>query len=156
MSKLISELTINEVLPHAEPMILLDRYLHSGEDYACCEVSITPDSLFYDAVQDAVPAYVGIEYMAQTIAAFSGAQERRHGHQAKIGFLLGTRKYAPSVLWFKREERLKVSAVQVLRDSTGLCVFECRIENDAGILYAEAKLNVFQPEQAAQWVKENS
>lgn len=138
---------IEQVLPHAHPMILLSRFIEAGTDYAVCEVDISPQSAFYQPESGAVPAYAGIEYMAQTIAAYAGANALQQGGKVKVGFLLGCRKYSPDVSQFKQGSVLRVKASKLVMDESGLSVFDCQISIE-GKTVVTANLNVFQPEQS--------
>ena len=55
-------------------------------------VCIGEDSMFFEPPHG-VPGYVGLEYIAQTIAAHGGLRARAVGEPVRIGFLLGTRRY---------------------------------------------------------------
>ncbi len=137
---------IEQVLPHAHPMILLSRFIEAGIDYAVCEVDISPLCAFYQSELQAVPAYVGIEYMAQTIAAYAGANALQQGAKVQVGFLLGCRKYSPELSHFTQGAVLRVKATKVVMDESGLSVFDCQISMDGQTLVT-ANLNVFQPPQ---------
>ena len=60
---------IRSLVPHAGPMVLLDRVISVDEDSLLAEVRIRSDSLFCNT--DGVGAWVGIEYMAQAIGAWA-------------------------------------------------------------------------------------
>ena len=62
-------LDLRRFVPHREPMILIDRITLLKDDYLESEVTIREDSMFLR--DGAVPAWVGVEYMAQTCAAAS-------------------------------------------------------------------------------------
>ena len=113
---MITGYSIEQVLPHRPPMILLDNFIEAGADYAICTLTITEQSPFYDAASQTVPAYVGIEYMAQTIAAYAGASNLAKGGAVKIGFLLGSRKYQPTVTVFKAGSTLEISAQKLVME----------------------------------------
>ena len=148
---------LEQILPHKPPMVLLDRLLVADNDSAMCEVSISPRSPFYDHQLAGIPAYVGIEYMAQTIAAYSGALSQREGSEPKVGFLLGSRKYKPSVAIYKQGQTLQISVRKLLEDSSGLSVFNCEIIDQDGMeTLVRAKLNVFQPVEVEAWMQEKS
>ena len=68
---------IVELVPHRPPMLLLDRVLSYDGECVVCETVLGPDSPFVE--QGHVPAVVGIEYMAQTIAAGAGLSARDKG-----------------------------------------------------------------------------
>src|ERR1051325_2359742 len=61
---------IRSLLPHTGRMVLLDRVIAADADNLCAEVTIRRDSVFFDG--SGVGAWVGIEYMAQTIGAYAG------------------------------------------------------------------------------------
>jgi predicted hotdog family 3-hydroxylacyl-ACP dehydratase len=133
---------IAALLPHSGAMLLLDRVLGCDEQSLTADVTIRESSPFAEA--DGVPAYVGLEFMAQSCGAFAGAQALRTGEPVRIGFLLGTRDYEASRPWFRQDERLVVTATMVFRDAE-MGVFDCRIES-GGETVATARLNVFQPQ----------
>lgn len=135
---------IAELLPHRPPMLLLDEMLAYDADGARAVTTIGPTTLFLDG--GAVPAHVGLEYMAQACGAFAGALARDAGEPVKIGFLLGTRHYRAYVPAFRLGERLTVSVGVVYRDEE-MGAFDCRIEI-GDRLAAEAQLTVYQPDPA--------
>ena len=96
-------IAVESVLPHAAPMILIDEAVRTGDAAAESTVHVTEDAMFYDAEAGGVPSYVGIEYIAQTVAAHAGAAAVANGDPVRVGFLLGTlerafriRRCAPS------------------------------------------------------------
>lgn len=133
---------IHTLVPHADPMVLLDRVVSFAGENLCAEVTIRPDSLFCGA--EGVGAWVGIEYMAQAIAAHAGYEQQLHGLPVKIGFLLGSRRYDASCNAFAVGSVLQVYVHRVLLSENGLGSYECRIEA-AGQLLATATVTVFQP-----------
>jgi predicted hotdog family 3-hydroxylacyl-ACP dehydratase len=139
---------VTAVLPHAPPMILLDRLVGYDEDSLTAEVRIRPEMPFYRPGRG-VPAHVGFEWMAQTCGAFVGAKARDSGEQVRVGLVLGTRNFTCSVAWFVTGDRLTVTATQMFRDQQ-IGAFACRIcRLDADSPVAEAQLTVFRPENDA-------
>lgn len=136
---------VAELLPQSGPMMLLDAVLEAGEHHIICTLTVRDDGLFSTA-DGRVPAWVGIEYMAQTIAAYSGYHRKRRGEPVDLGFLLGTRYYQCSVPAFPRRARLEVRADKDMDGLNGLSIFACRIQGDN--IEATASLNVFLPEDA--------
>jgi predicted hotdog family 3-hydroxylacyl-ACP dehydratase len=122
-------------------MVLLDRVLSVDEERLCAEVAIRPDSLF--SVDGGVGAWVGLEYMAQAIAAYGGYGSRSRGEPVKIGFLLGARRYECARPRFAVGSVLTVS-VRILHSHNGLASFECCIDDNDGRA-ATANVTVFQP-----------
>lgn len=150
---MITGYPIEQVLPHAHPMILLDSFTEAGAEHAVCTVNISAQSPFFDLASRSVPAYVGIEYMAQTIAAYAGAHKLTAGNSVRLGFLLGCRKYQPVVPAFAEGAELVVSVSKVVMDESGLSVFDCQIMQQSTILVS-AKLNVFEPDNHRDWLTE--
>lgn len=132
---------VEELVPHAGKMMLLHRIIEFDPEAMVAEVIVRDDGLFGD--RSAVPAWVGIEYMAQTVAALGGMKRRLAGKPITLGFLLGTRRYDCNVDQFAVGAILTVSVKRLIQDQ-GLGVFDCQIAADG--ISASAKLNVYQPE----------
>jgi len=145
---------IGELVPHSGAMVLLDRVLSADAENLCAEVAIHAGSVFYDAPSAGVGSWVGIEYMAQAIAAHAGYLARLAGAPVKIGFLLGARRYEAQLPLFVDGSVLQVHVQQALQGENGLGAFECRIEM-AGAVLAQATITVFQPEDAKQFLQES-
>lgn len=131
---------IASLLPHKPPMILLDNVVAYDESSLVAEVTITENSLFL--MPKGVPGHVGIEYMAQTCAAYAGVCVLDSRKPVKMGFLLGTRNYRVISPWFRTGDRLHIS-VSLVFCAGRMAAFDCRIHVD-GNLAAEAQLKVYQ------------
>jgi predicted hotdog family 3-hydroxylacyl-ACP dehydratase len=129
------------IVPHAAPMILLDEVLDYDETTMRAAVTIRESTMFRDGAS--VPAYVGLEYMAQTCGAHVGALARDAGTPVRVGFLLGTRQYKIHVPRFQLGEHLIVAVHLIYRDDE-MGSFDCRIDLGDRCA-AEARLNVYQP-----------
>lgn len=134
---------IDELLPHAGKMVLLERVVEFDENHMIAEVIVRNDGLYGD--ENSVPAWLGIEYMAQTIAALGGMKRRIAEKPINPGFLLGTRRYDCNIDAFAVGSVLTVS-VKCLIQEQGLGVFDCRIEGPG--VYISANLNVYHPDDA--------
>lgn len=141
-----------DVVPHDLPMSLLHEVIEYGEDFVTCGLLLDDTTPFFDHETQSVPSYIGVEYMAQCIAAFSGIQSKLSNEPVKIGFLLGSRKYAPSVSEFVKGQSLIINAKRVIQEESGLCVFDCTISDGETVL-ANAKINAFQPEDAQAFLR---
>jgi predicted hotdog family 3-hydroxylacyl-ACP dehydratase len=133
---------IRSLLPHAGPMVLLDRVIAADEESLCAEVTIRSDTLFCTA--EGVGAWIGLEYMAQAIGAYAGYLAYQRGEKVKIGFLLGTRRYECSRPYFTVGTRLQIHVRRVFQSDNGMGSFECRIE-DSDAALANVTLTVYQP-----------
>ena len=148
---------IRLLVPHAGPMVLLDRVLAADATSLCAEVTIRPDSVFCN-VHDSgggVGGWIGIEYMAQAIAAHAGYLALQRGEPVKVGFLLGARRYQCGCPLFKIGSVLQVHVEHVLQGENGLGSFECRITNQDEEL-AVATVTVFQPANVEDFLQGNA
>ncbi|MET0330783.1 MAG: 3-hydroxylacyl-ACP dehydratase [Dyella sp.] len=136
---------IAELLPHAGDMVLLDAVVAFDTESIICQRRISPGGLFQHA-DGALPAWVGVELMAQAIATWAGCQARQQQRQVQLGLLLGTRHYRCTVPRFPLGAMLSVSARRNFHDAHGMGVFDCRI--DAPGIEAQARLTVFSPPDA--------
>ena len=145
---------ILDLLPHAPPMALLDRATYISEDEFESEVVIRPDSEFCDG--EKVGSWVGIEYMAQSIAAFASAEAVLKGESVKVGFLLGSREYRCKTPYFKVGAALRIRVKKVIHDPNGLSVLECSL-SQAGQAEAEvvSNLTVYEVPDLQSYLKEN-
>ncbi|UQS12804.1 hotdog family protein [Pseudomonas sp. HS6] len=140
-----------ELLPHAGDMILIDRILSFDDEQIRTTLTVKPDGLF-NLPDGNLPAWVGVELMAQSVAAFAGCHARQKGKAVELGFLLGTRKFECNVEAFPVGSELTIHGIRSLEDDNGMGVFECHI-NAPGI-EASARLNVFRPPHAAQYLEQ--
>ena len=138
-----------ELLPHAGDMILIDTILSFDDEQIFTRLTVKPDGLF-SLPDGSLPAWVGVELMAQSVAAFAGCHARQKGNAVELGFLLGTRKFECNVAAFPVGSELTIHGIRSLEDDNGMGVFECHI-NAPGIA-ATARLNVFRPPEAADYL----
>ncbi|MFC4764785.1 hotdog family protein [Dyella koreensis] len=137
---------IAEVLPHTGDMILLDRVIELAAERIVCTRTVRAGNTFVES-DGTLPAWVGIELMAQTIATWAGCHARAAGEPIRLGFLLGARQYQCDVDAFSADSELRIEAVRHFHDEDGMGVFACRIDATGG--HAEARLTVFSPPDAA-------
>jgi predicted hotdog family 3-hydroxylacyl-ACP dehydratase len=136
------ELSIDEFIVHRPPMRLLDRIVSVSESDAVAETIVRSDNPFFERGRG-LPAYIGLEMMAQAIALIDGAKRRSNGLPANIGFLLGCRRYVSRRERFAEHEKLTVSASMVFGDGA-MFAFDCRLDDDQGQV-ATANLKVYAP-----------
>lgn len=143
---------IAELLPHAGDMILLDAVEQVDSEGIQTRVQVRPGGLL-NCADGTLPAWVGIELMAQSVAAFAGYRARQAGVPVELGFLLGTRSYQCNVEHFPVGVELQIRATRSLEDESGMGVFECHILGPG--IQVEARLNVFRPPQVAAYLQES-
>lgn len=135
---------IEDVLPHRGTMLLLDRVLAFDTEIASAEYTPRTDAWYADA-NGHMPAWIGIELMAQTIAAHVGLLRRRDSLQPRQGALLGTRRYRSNRPAFIGGETLSIRTSLIYRDASGLGAYECSIAIGTEEI-ATAMLKVYEPE----------
>jgi predicted hotdog family 3-hydroxylacyl-ACP dehydratase len=140
---------IADIVPHSGKMCLLDRAIDGDAESLSCEVTIREDGLFF--TDGGVDGWVGIEYMAQTVAAWAGWRARLRGEVPQIGFLLGSRRYECSRPRFSLGETYRVDVHRQFQADNGLGQFDCSIQCD-GQTVASATLTVFEPANAEEFL----
>jgi predicted hotdog family 3-hydroxylacyl-ACP dehydratase len=128
------------LIPHSGDMVWLDRITDYDHQSLTAELAVRGDGLL--GGDESVPAWAGIEYMAQTIAAYAGMMARQANEPIRLGFLLGTRRYNSNVAAFKVGLMLTIRVERIMQDG-GLGVFDCRIQGEG--VEVTANLNVYQP-----------
>jgi predicted hotdog family 3-hydroxylacyl-ACP dehydratase len=147
------QLNVEDLVPHSSSMSLLDRLIESDGRHAVSEVTIRPDSMFFEA-EKGIPIWIGIEYMAQTIAAMSGYDSKLKGKPVKIGLLVGCRKSICHVPFFTEGKTIR-TAVEYVWEAEGMGVFDCTISSRDGEneeILMEASINVFQPDNIENYL----
>lgn len=157
MSTILDFPEIQSLLPHRDDMALLSRVLRFAPPQMQAQAVIEADSLLADA-QGNMPAWIGIELMAQTAAAYIGLLARQEGRPPpEVGYLLGTRKYTAQVDVFEKNSALTIVTEMIYRDDSGLAAFDCKIflnavnpaDAESALPIASATINVFEPPLAA-------
>jgi predicted hotdog family 3-hydroxylacyl-ACP dehydratase len=137
---------IASLVPHSGPMCLLDRVLEHGPRHTVCAVDPARSHLLA-AADGRVPAWVGIEYMAQCIAVHGGLVALARGEPPGPGLLLGSRRVSLAVDCFPPERELRVCA-RHHRGESGLVAFDCDVRGEDGeAALVEARLNVYLVER---------
>lgn len=134
---------LEELVPHARPALLLDRVVESRGDVLVTETRIREDNPY--CAGGRVGAWVGIELIAQGIAALAGLDAVASGRPVRLGFLLGTRRYRSSVPWFAVGERLRIEVTREFQSDDGLGAGRGRILGDDERVLGEGLLTVYQP-----------
>lgn len=148
---------IADYVPHEYGMCLLDRILHWDDTTLSADVIPQATDVFaergpaergpkeVDQEVFVIPAIIGLEWMAQAIAAWSGV-EAAMAHQApRVGFLLGTRRYHCTVPYFACRQRWRIHVQLDYRAANGLGAFTAHIHDEEDREVASCVINVFEP-----------
>ena len=144
---------IESIVPHDHPMILINELIEYDEFKGLCKVVINNKSNFFCKQNQAVPSYVALEYMAQTIAAYANANRLDQNLDMTIGFLVSSRKFKVFVPQFELNSELTIEVEQLYLENGGLAAFDCKVEQN-GALVAQAKINIFQPNDPNSFLME--
>ena len=144
---------IEDVLPHRGSMLLIDRLIEFNNESTIAEYSPRSDTWYADA-EGNMPAWVGLELMAQTVAAHVGVLKLSEGKSQKNGVLVGTRRYSSIMPNFAVDIPMQIHATIVYQDISGLAAYDCNISCGDTIL-AVATLKVFEPDDFQTFLQES-
>ena len=131
-------------VPHRYGMCLLDTLLEVGDEHLHAEVTPRRDNLF--AHTEGIPGWVGLEWLAQAVAAWAGVQAIAKGGTPRIGFLLGTRRYQCQTQHFAFDQLIRIEVELDFRADNGLGAFRGRLLDKHNQQLGSATINVFQPQ----------
>ncbi|WP_066458150.1 ApeP family dehydratase [Castellaniella caeni] len=138
-------LPVHHYLPHRAPMLLLDELRAVDAETCHCRVTVSRTGVlapFLNAA-GAVPAWFGLEIMAQAVAVWSGWHQRQAGAQdIALGMLLGARRFSAKVPAFAAGVVLDVHVTLLARDER-IGGFEADIRQ-GDVLLAQARLSTCQ------------
>lgn len=132
-------------------MLLLDRVIAFENESTTAEYTPCDDAWYADE-QGNMPAWIGIELMAQAIAAHIGLLKRREDAPLKQGALLGTRSYRSMVPSFATNKMLHIQAIMSYRDASGIGAYDCSILRGGEVL-ATATIKVFEPDDFQEFLQ---
>lgn len=134
---------IKQLIPHREPMLLINELLEVGQESSVSRVIIDAETPFAD--EQGVPAWIGLEYMGQTAALIAGYQQREGLCEPHLGFLMGSRRYKTNVARFVLGHTLRVRCEQGALVGESLATFNCTITDETGgEQLANALLSVYR------------
>jgi predicted hotdog family 3-hydroxylacyl-ACP dehydratase len=140
---------VERFILHRGTMRLVDRLVEADDEHAVVQAQVPHEGLFVHDGQ--MPAYVVIEHMAQSIAAWAGARARRAGGAPSLGFLLGTRRMALECESLPAGAQLTVHVRCELLVGNGLGMFDCEVLHH-GQRVAQAQVSVFEPPDAEAYL----
>jgi predicted hotdog family 3-hydroxylacyl-ACP dehydratase len=112
---LIEKEKLLSVVPHRGKMLLLSgvKGYNLNERSIEAEYHITSDCLFYDPAIAGVPAWVGFEFIAQAISAYSGIRDRENGIPPKMGYILSVASMRMDVSMFGNGSTVEIRAKEI-------------------------------------------
>ena len=142
---------LEKILPHKEPMILLDDILEIDleKNSLISTFGVYPEKFFYEE-NKGISSLVGIEFMAQTIGCYS--YFKNGCKNPKPGLLLGSRLYNNKIDYFVEGINYKVKTHEVFSDNE-IVVFDCLIYDNEDNEVLSAAVNVYQGENIEELLK---
>jgi predicted hotdog family 3-hydroxylacyl-ACP dehydratase len=138
--------SLEEVMPHRGAMLLLERIESWDQEQVVVSAVPRADAWYSDA--GAMPSWIGIELIAQAIAAHVGLMARSLGEPPRRGVLLGTRRYRATQAHFQPERELTITARAVYREPSGLGSYDGAITlagASVAASLATASVTVYEP-----------
>ena len=133
--------SVQDLVLHRPPMCLLDAVHSVSEGRIVCSLTLREDSAFVEASR--VRSVVALEWMAQAVAAHTGALRLESGLAPARGYVVTSRRMDFFVPYFSVGEQLEVEAC--LRWSDGKTSnFDCVVRRD-GQVTVEGTLTTHQP-----------
>ena len=120
---------VEELVPHAAPMVLLDEIKAATVGSLRAIASIDAASPFYSGA-DSIAAWWAIEYMAQGVAAYAGLRDKLAGRAVPVGFLTSCRRFTSSSAVIATGSQAEISINEVVSMPDGLAVFDCQMQAD--------------------------
>src|SRR3954463_1097218 len=143
---------VEEVVPHRGslcPPASIDGY---GTDWLRASVTTRPATAF--ATEAGIPGWVGIEYMAQTAAAFGGIEQVQRGERPSIGLLIGARYYRSMVDLIPFGTRVTVLVTLAMRDAADFAAYDCTVDSESSRL-AECTLKAYRPRDLTPYLADH-
>ena len=138
------------VIPHRDKMLLLSKVIDYDLEERSIEAEyrISADCIFYDSAAMGVPAWVGLEFIAQTICALCGIRDKKMGVPQKKGFILSVSQLQLGLPFFKTGSIIYIKAKETERMDP-ICFLEGEIFLD-GKKVLEGKLTIMEVDDESQ------
>lgn len=143
-----------DLVPHRPPMVFIDEVIEFSPTKLVA--SYCPPANHW-AGSNGMPSFLGIEMIAQAIAAHNSLLVRQSNPESppSIGLLLGTRKYESNQPTFSPGKPLKIMIEEVMQDPAGFGAFNGNIISNDGETFASAVVKVFRPPNFSEFIKSN-
>jgi predicted hotdog family 3-hydroxylacyl-ACP dehydratase len=135
---------IEELIPHAGPMVLVDGLSAWAEGSASCSLTVRAYAPFVSAAGE-VESAVTIEYMAQTVAACLGYEALRGGAGVRVGMIIACKRFVAHADSLRVGDVLAIDVKRV-RGNEMLSHFDCFVRRE-GEVFSEATLTLYHAEK---------
>ena len=104
---------VDTLIDHRGTMALIDKLVEATGVYAVCRAKIRSDNLFL--VDNCLPSWTLIEYIAQSVAVFAGYSRISMGSSHKHGLLLGCRNLQLENVELRVGDQLEIQVEEITR-----------------------------------------
>lgn len=150
---------VSDLIPQKAPMqfITAIESIDFDKQTLVARVDVSDKDLMYDSKLGGVPSWISLEYMAQTIACFIGAEDLQESSNAtpSVGFILGSRKLSVNIPMYLVNQSYYIHVSSSFCDKN-IANFDCQIYNQEKNLVACGVLNVFRPDDIQQFMEERN
>ena len=133
-------------------MLLVEELLGGDATSVSTAITIDETSAFYDEKLRGVPAWVGLEYMAQTAAVWVGMDDIRNQRPVQLGFLVSARQYRAHQPLFALGQRLVIDVTRQFGDDA-VVVFNGIIRTSSGEPVADAHFTAYRPDDVNSYLR---
>ena len=137
----MTTIPLHELLPHRPPLLLIATLEEATDESCITHVHVDPGA-WYAGPDGAMPAWFGLELMAQSAAALGGFRNKSTNKPGSA-YLLGTRRYECTTPIFPGDAVLEVEAKLDYADVFGQSAFICEIRLGETVV-ASATLRVVE------------
>lgn len=137
---------IAQIVPHREPMVLLERMLQWSPGQTECALRVRSGARFVD--EDGLRAPFTIEHMAQSVAACLGYEAFLGGRGVRVGMIVSCRAFRAHMPRVAIGDELIVRARRE-RGNDSLSHFDCEVRRQDA-LFTTASLTLFHGESLSQ------
>ena len=146
-----------DLLPQKAPMAFITAIeaVDFDNQKMITRVDVKDTDLLFQKNINGVPSCSALEYMAQSIACYIGAQDIHITGQTKAaaGFIMGSRDLHIMIPKFNVNESYFVHVKSLFCDNT-IASFECVIYDSNNNIVANANLNAFRPDDINDFMGE--
>lgn len=138
-----------DLLPQKPPMAFITAIesIDFDNQKMIARIDVKNTDLLFQKNINGIPSAAALEYMAQSIACYIGAQDIHLTGETKAvaGFIMGSRDLHIMIPKFNIDESYYVR-VQSLFCDNNIASFECEIYDSNNKMVANGNLNAFRPD----------
>lgn len=132
--------SLETLVDHRGPMAFIDELVEAEGDRGRCRAVVRADNPFL--IDDRLPVWTLVEYMAQSVAVFAGYARARRNHEPRHGLLLGCRNLRMADVALEIASQLDIEVAEIASYEQ-LGSFRARV-SWKGIEAAKGTLSVYE------------